>query len=174
MKLANNTVDIDSVGKINCCYIDGFMDYNHAGIAQSYISGSLKLLNDGAGAQTLKTYKPYGITELWNVATNQFNFSELAIGDEVSIRLSLDVTTSGVNQEFSLSINFAIGGGTYHIHDGNFFFKTAGTKAICSIITVYIGNADTKNLPAELLFTSDANATVQVNGFYISTKRRPY
>ena len=154
---------------------DGWINYSNSAAAVNYTTGSpLKLLNDGLGAQTLKTYKPYGFTELFNVATGQFNFSELVLGDEVTIRFNMTVVTSSNNQEFFNYLNLAIGGAAYSIYDGCHFYKTAGSRQAGEIITLYMGNADTITFPTELMFSSDANCTVKVNGFYISVKRKYY
>lgn len=153
-------------------YRDGFIDYSHSGTTQSYTSGDLKVLNDGNGAYTLKTYKPIGVTEFWNTTTNQFNFSDLALGDEVWIRTDGLVTTTTSNQIFGTKIKFDIGGTPYDIQVGQSYYKTTGTYPVNRYMYFYIGNTGTLNNPAELLFSSDAAATIQLNGFAITVKRR--
>jgi len=151
---------------------DGFMDYNHSGTTQSYTSGDLQVLNDGTGIYTLKTYKPLGITELWNTTTNQFNFSDLALGDEIFIRTDGIVTTTSVNQVFGTKIRFDIGGTPYDLPLSQSYFKSVGSYQVSRTIQFYIGNTGTLNNPAQLLFNSDDAATLQLTGFYISVKRR--
>ena len=131
----------------------------------------VKLTNDWLGGQTLKTYKPTGIVELWNTATNQFDLSGLSLGDEISIRLNYTVTTSSNNQEFYSYMNMAIGWASYSIYDWIHFFKTAWTRQVGEVMTLYMGNSDTITKPAEIMFSSDANATIKVNWFYISVKK---
>lgn len=97
---------------------DGFIDYSHSGTTQSYVSGDLKLLNDGAGAYTLKTFAPLGVTELWNTTTNQFDFTQLEIGDEVTIRTDGQATTTENNQIFGTKINMSIGANPYTLEKG--------------------------------------------------------
>lgn len=172
MKLVNNTVDIDSNGRIKSQCIDGFIDYNHSGTTQSYTTGDLKILNDGAGVYTLKTYKPLGVTELWNSTTNQFNFSELSLGDEVLLRTDGIVTTTSNNQIFGTKIKFDITGIPYELQVGQSYYKTIGSYQVNRVMSFYIGNTGTLLNPAELLFFSDSAATVKLNGFYISIKRR--
>lgn len=151
---------------------DGFIDYSHSGSTQAYVSGDLKILNDGAGAYTLKTYAPLGVTDLWNTTTNQFDFSQLRIGDEVTIRTDGEVTTTAVNQIFGTKLNMSIGSNPYILEVGKSFFKVVGTYPVIRYIHFYVGNTDTMNYPAELIFTSDEAATVKLLGFYISVKRR--
>jgi len=154
-------------------YLDGFMDYDHGVSTQAYTTGNLKLLNDGTGANTINTYKPLGISEFWNTTTNQFNFAELALGDEVTIRLDIIVQTTANSQESTTYLACGVGAvGAYNLPFETFQFKSAGTYQIARSIRFYLGNTLTKDNPAEFYFTSDANATITVNGFYISVKRR--
>jgi hypothetical protein len=154
-------------------YRDGFMDYNHGGSTQAYTTGNLKLLNDGTGANTLKTYKPLGVSEFWNTSTNQFNFSELALGDEITIRFDITITTTATNQESTLFLTCGVGAvGAYNLPIETVQFKSAGTYQVARSLHLYLGNTLTKDNPAEFYFTSDANTTVLVNGFYITVKRR--
>jgi len=152
--------------------LNGFIDYNHSGTTQSYTTGNLKVLNDGAGIYTLKTYKPFGVTELWNTVTNQFNFADLSLGDEVTIRTDGNVTTTANNQIFGTKLSMSIGVNPYEIQVGQSYYKTIGTYPTTRFVKFYIGNTDTLNNPAELLFYSDAAATLTVTGFYISVLRR--
>lgn len=181
IKLNNNTVTIDAAGKINSQYIDGYFNYSDSSSQATatpiaYTTGSpLKLGNDGQGGQTTGAYAPYGITQLFDTITGNFDFSELAIGDEVIIRFNLDITTSATNQEFFLYLDLAVGGSfPYSLYDGVFAFKTAGKRQIGVNIPLYIGTADTRDNPGQLMFSSDANATITVNSYYITTKRRFY
>lgn len=156
--------------------IDGFFVYSDLATASTPISytasNPLKLTNDGLGAQTQNTYKPYNITKLWNAVTNQFDFSELSLGDELSIRFNIQVTTSATNQQFRLYLSMAIGGIAYTIDNGAFFFKTAEAHPIGFVIPISMSNTDTITKPAELMFVSSDNATIKMNSFYISTKRK--
>lgn len=157
-------------------YKDWFIDYNDLTTATTpiaYTTGSpLKLTNDWAWPQTLTTYKPIWVVQFWNTTTNQFDFTDLSLWDEVTIRISLDVTTSAVNQEFRLYLSMAIWGWAYTLSDWIRAFKTAWTYPVWFAIPLYMWNTDTITLPAELMFSSDANATIKVNWFYISAKRR--
>lgn len=154
---------------------DGWMVYSNSASTVAYTTGTpLKLLNNGLGPQTLKTYKPKGLTELWNTSTNQFNLSELILGDEVVIRFSFDLETLSNNTESYIYTNMAIGGAAYSLYNGVWTFKTIGTRQIGSEIMIYIGNNDTIIYPTELLFVSDANCNIKVNSFYISVKRKSY
>lgn len=151
---------------------DGFMDYNNSSDGLEYTSGNLKILNNGLGPYTLKTYKPLNITELWNTTTNQFNFSELSLGDEVMIRLDVNIATTAINQEFYFYLQMAVGGTTYTLGDGTYSFKNIGTKQLSISFPFYLGNQDSITYPAELYFNSSNAANLGVNGYYISVRRR--
>lgn len=157
-------------------YKDWFIDYNDLTTATTpiaYTTGSpLKLTNDWAWPQTLTTYKPIWVTRFRNTTTNQFDFTDLSLWDELNIRVSLDITTSWANQTFLLYLSMAIGGGAYTIYDWDWYFKTAWTYQIGFSVPLYMWNTNTITLPAEIMFSSDANATIKVNWFYISAKRR--
>jgi len=172
----NTTTDFSGVGTLTnplaLVNKDGFFDYNHSGTTQAYTSGNMKVLNDGAGAYTTSLYAPFGITDLLNTTTNQFDFSGLSLGDEVMLRIDYIVTTTANNQIVNGFMTFDIGGTPYNLTLGSSYFKVVGTYNIIKVVPFYIGNEGTLNNPAELYFDSDAAATLQVNGFYISAKRR--
>lgn len=150
----------------------GFIDYNDSATVLTPISLTAntwaKLTNNGNGANTLKTYKPQGVTELWNTSTNQFTWADLILGDMVEMRTDISITTTGANQTVWLSMFMGVGGSQYELpivvaH----LFKTAGTYQLTPCYQFYIGNATTLNNPAEIKVKSDATATCVVNGFYI-------
>ena len=130
----------------------------------------LKLLNDGIGIYTNKKYAKQ--RELWNTSTNQFDFSNLKLGDDVSIRIDLNVTTMTDNQEINLIADigcFPESGG-YKMQFYKNTIKNKGKHNIISIFNLYIGNDYIFKNPSELLFSSDNEAIVLLNGFYLSVK----
>lgn len=151
----------------------GFFDYNHGGGSQSFTGTPINLDNDAAGALTLKTYAPPGISDIWDNTTNAFDFTELALGDEIRIRIDISVTTSSPSQEVVLNLNLAQGSGSdYSIPWIVSTYKSAGVHNLIRYNAFYMGNLETLNNPAYFEFDSDANATVQVNGWYCSIVRR--
>lgn len=152
----------------------GIYDYENTLTAQSFTGTPIKLLNNGLGANTNKTYALTGIAETFDTVTNELDFSNLKLGDKFEIRLQLEVTTTSVNQEVNMYINVAVGSGAdYVIHLGREFFKTVGTYEINYLYNfIYIGNAETRDYPAEIMFNSDANATVLVGGFATIVNKR--
>lgn len=147
-----------------------FIDYSSSLSAVEYVNTNhnLKLLNDGLGIYTNKKYAKQ--RELWNTVTNQFDFSNSKLGDEVLIRIDLNVTTMMDNQEINLIANIGClpDGEGYKMNFYKNIIKNKGKHNIISNFNLYIGNEYILNNPSELLFSSDNEATVQLTGFYIS------
>ena len=153
----------------------GFFDYDHGGGTQSYTGGAaaLKLLNDEAGTSTNKSYPPPGVTDVWDATANEFDWSELAFGDMVDIRLDLSVTTTAIDQTVDVDLRVGVGSGSeYLIPFIQNEFKAAGTYKVVRFNGIYMGDATTRDFPAYFEFMSDDNATIQVNGWYTRVIRR--
>ena len=150
----------------------GFWDYNDTATTTTPISlvtagTEYTLTNNGAGVNTLKTYGLPGITDIFNTATNYFDFSGLKLGDTIDIRVDLDITTASANNIVDLIIEAGIGVAPYKLTYDTKYFKTASTHKIVARCSIYVGNDLTKNNPARLLIKNDtAGSTVKVNGWY--------
>lgn len=155
-------------------YRNGWFDYNDLTTQTTpiaYTTGTIPITNDGLGQYSQSNYKPVGVTKLWNTSTNQFDFSELKIGDRLELRIDVIVTTTTSNQDVNLKLTFDIGGFPYDLNIITESYKLAGTYNITHATLFYIGNEGTRDNPAELRFTSDDNASILVNGFYITLER---
>ena len=144
----------------------GIYDYDNTVSAQSYVATPIVLQNNGAGANTYKNTL-IGVTDIYDTTGFEFDFSGLSIGDVVTIRVDLIITTSSANQNVRVYIELAQGSGSeYEIDLKQGFYKTATTHTLSDAINfIYMGNTDTKNNPAKIYFSSDSGATVQVNGW---------
>jgi len=149
--------------------IAGVYDYNNNGGSQSFTGTDLKLNNTGLGTYTNKDFSLIDVAEIFNTTTNQFDFSKLNKGDIVRLRIDADLTTTTNNQIVSFYVRAGIGSGSeYSVSSSKMFLKSSGTHANeMNYIELYIGNDITKNYPAELKLTSDANCTILLNGFAI-------
>jgi hypothetical protein len=148
----------------------GVFDYSDLGTTSSPISvtggaGFVYLTNDELGASTNKLYKPNGVTDVWNAATNEFDFSELPLGSKIEIRLDLSVTTANNNTQVDAALDLGIGGSPYTLQWVDIFEKKAGVHSIVSTSFIYIGDTNTQNNPAKFKIESDLNTTVVVNGW---------
>lgn len=164
------------INDVHINHYSGWYDYNDSITVVTPINitsnDTIQITNDARGDQTTSQFAPYGCGQIWDTATNSFDFSDLNIGDEILIRLSLNITTTSNNQVTRVYMNMASGVFNYKINDGHWVFKSTGSYQVESVIPLYIGNAETRDNPAEIMFTTDGNATVQVNGFYVSVTRR--
>ena len=127
------------------------------------------MLNDAAGSSR-SDFAPAGITTVYDGTVSQFDFTQLAVGDEVMVRVDMEVTTTSVNQTADVDMTFAIGGTPFDIAFSRSQFKTAGTYQVTPQRSFYIGESVKPN-PAEVRFRSDANATLIVRGWYVSVRR---
>ncbi len=155
----------------------GYFDYNDL-ITQTtpltaVTNTPLKLTNDSEGANTSTDQNPYGVSYVWDSTTNQFNFSELSVGDTIDVRVHVQVTTTTSNQKVDIKAKFGIGSVaefTNSIFETT--FKSSGLHEISFVAPFYMGSTYITDYPAELYLTTDASATVQVDGWYIRIIRK--
>jgi len=132
-----------------------------------------KLTNDTLGVSTNLISPPYGVSNVWNSINNQFDFSELSIGDTIDIRFDAKVTTTINNQVVKGFIKIAVGSPSEYIL-GIFGqqIKTAGTNTQTVFTSLYIGSEDIYNYPSEVYIVSENAGSVSVNGWYCRVLRK--
>lgn len=149
----------------------GVVDYNDLATASTPLSLSagvaLQLENDGAGSFTNLTYIPSGVASLWDTTLDQLDFSDLKLGDKVLLRLDVTLTTLSANTDIDMTMDLAIGGTPYSLDISRESFKSTGTYNITETFPVYMGDANTRDNPGEIMLETDKNATVVVNGWAI-------
>jgi hypothetical protein len=159
---------LNSVG-----YFD-YEDFTTSVVPLSATNGvAKKLTNDTEGVNTSTDQNPYGVSFVWDFINNQFNFSELTIGDTIDVRIHITVTTTTSNQKVEIKSRFGIGSASQFetvIYDN--VFKSSGTHEISFVAPFYLGSLDIINSPAELYLTTDANATIRVYGWYVRILRK--
>lgn len=150
----------------------GWWDYNDTATATTPIplttaGTEYQLTNNGLGVYTTNTYKLPGVTNIWNTSTNYFDFTGLKLGDVVDIRIDLQIVTGSVNNVVDIIIEAGVGGVSYKLKVGSFYFKAAGTYQVVFPCTMYIGDNNTRNFPARILAKNDTTgSTVRVNGWF--------
>lgn len=150
----------------------GFADFNDAGTSSNPIevtsgSGWVLLTNDKLGAFTNVAYLPEGVTTAV-FSANQFDFSQLSVGDMLNIRLDITVTTTSNNQVINTRLKMGIGSDSeFSIPFSHDQFKTSGAQQINPYVGLYIGGTDILNNPAQFEISSDDDASVVVNGWYV-------
>lgn len=151
----------------------GWYDYNDAATTTTPINlaagVATVMTNDGAGSFTNIAYPLAGVTNLWDTATDRFDFTGLDLGDTVDVRIDLEITSTGANHEFQVDFSLAEGsGGDYSLRVTDIEYKSAGTYQLTLYYGLYMGDLNTKDNPASIKVTSAAGGdTVVVNGWYI-------
>ena len=128
--------------------------------------------NDALGTNTTNAYLPLGVTNLWNAGTSSFDFSELAVGDAVEMRIIVQPTTTSNNTEIELDLFLGSGGAQYKvpfITTQNFQF--AGLSEATRYTSFPIRDEDTRTSPAQFKAIADKNCTLQTDDFFVKVTR---
>lgn len=172
---ANATATVNSTVAGKAAEV-GYLVYSDLATASTQIvhTGGVDtiLTNDELGAQTQKTFAPTGVTDVWDSSGGVFDFSELANGDMVDIRLNVTVTTSTNNQEVFINLELGQGGFDYLVPFTHDIYKLSGTVPLGSYEGVFIGDDNTRLNNGQFIFSSDDNATIIVHGWYCKVIRR--
>lgn len=133
-----------------------------------------KITNNQLGAQTNIAQAPYGVANIFNSTTNEFDFSTLTIGDTLNIRVDLLLTTTSVNQKYSVFLR--IGEGTAYEYDLLVFngqIKAIETDyRILGEVGFSLDYSEHITAPTTLYILSDDDGSVKVNGFYTHIIRK--
>lgn len=156
----------------------GMWDYNDVAtittpIALVVADTGYPLTNDGLGPNTNLLYALPELSNIWNVATDKFDYTMLALGDTVDIRVDVEVTTTGANHEVAMFWQFGIGGTPYELQIIRQNFKIAGTYTFTVLHSAYMGDLNTRDNPSVVLMASDSTGdSVVVNGWFVRTVTR--
>ena len=135
----------------------------------------IKLTNDGLGAQTINTHAPIGITELWDTTNDEFDFSQLKLGDIVDIRLDINVITPSPNTQVEVRLEAGLGVFAFNVGWDNQFYSAAkASPGIPLVRSSFVAMQTTTILTgkAEFQVAADKACTVVVNGWnYVVTRR---
>lgn len=149
--------------------VSGIEDQNATNTAISLSAGVYEPLdNNGLGPFTNTVHLPNGVdSPIWNTTTNQFDFSKLALGSFIVLRLDFDLTTTIGNTDLEIDMDFAIGdSGAYSVVLARRFFKNNRTYSSETLTMMfYIGDTPTKLNPAKLKVKTDSNSTLKLNGW---------
>lgn len=164
-------------GSFKTVYMVGSEDDNHGGASQSLSTGPTKtyLLNDADGPFTTSLHRLPTKTDVWDTSNNEFDWlsAGYVLGDQVSLRLDIDITTTGANRVITTGLELATSGGTpvvFKLED--LIVKTASTIS-GHIVNAHfdLGDTNTLNNPAKFFMFSDGSGdTVQVNGWRVFVK----
>lgn len=126
------------------------------------------ITNVDSGGQSLK-YPVNGISEIYDTATQSFDFSALKNGDTIEIRLDVILTSTAVNQEFDILLFLADDTVTpipvpYIVKQS---FKTAGSYQVIRYSGSFIGSDLVRLNQARFKIRSSDPGSLLVNGWYV-------
>lgn len=157
----------------------GIYDYNDLATQSTPINIAAAntwypLTNDALGPFTNKDYALPDVADVWDTTTQAFDFSGMALGDTVDIRLDVSVTSGTVNQSFDIDIFIDDGGaGEYQLpFIVQQTFKSTGTRQVIRFNSIYLGDDITRLNAARFKIRSDSTGSVKVNGWYVRAMKR--
>lgn len=157
--------------------VTGSANYQDTATQSSPISGTSgaahALTCNGLGTQSYDDL-PTGVAQLWDASTDALDFTDLAPIDTVEIRIDVEVTTTSANQEVELYIDMAQGGFNYQIPLRKAVVKSAGANQIAIYTSLYMGDSNTVDNPAQIKLLSDGNTSTIVNGWFIKVLRKTF
>lgn len=147
----------------------GVVDYNDLATQSTplvLVSDTIKIItNDMLGPSTNRALLPEGVTDIWDSSNNQFDWADLKIGDWITIRIDLEITTSSPNTQVHTDMILSVGDLNYAININTSFFKSSGVHSIFGYTMLYMGDLTTLNNPARLEIVADGASTLIVNGW---------
>ncbi len=131
-----------------------------------------KLTNNALGPQTTNINAPTNITELWKPSTNQFDFSQLELGDIVIIRSDILVDIASANTDVELQFQAGIGVTSFAIHWDAGIFKATGVFQLSQTSMLTMDTTTILTGKAEFQLKADKACDVEVNGWnYVIIRR---
>jgi len=131
-----------------------------------------QLTNDGAGPQTINDFAPVGLTELWDTTNDEFDFSQLKLGDILHIRADMEVTTASPNTEVELQLLAGIGVFAFPIGWDHEFYGTAGMFPLVRSSFLTMQTTTILTGKAQFKLKADKACDVKVNGWNYVIYRR--
>lgn len=132
-----------------------------------------KLENDTLGAYTVVTNAPFGVSSVWNPVTDQLDFTQMSLGDVLTLRVDAAITTSSANQTLKCYAKLGVGSPSeFDLLLAQGQVKTAGEYPFVAEVSFDLAYQDIVDSPAEIYIVSDGNGTIKINGWYISILRK--
>lgn len=154
--------------------ITGWYNYADTATAGTPIALTLAatfydLTNNKLGTKTSNFYGVSGIVDVWNSATNRFDFSGLPLGSLVTVRTDVTYNLGSTANSIEVDLELGIGSGSSFFLPvlSPTYVKAAGANRFVSERSFYIGDVNIKNFPARICAKNDTiGSTVVVNDFY--------
>jgi hypothetical protein len=124
-----------------------------------------QLTNDAQGAQTTNANAPPGITELWDPVNDEFDFSQLKMGDQVFIRAVITIITSTTNTDIDLELIAGIGVGAFSVNWHRDSFKSMGSFKVAQTSFVTMDTVAILTGKAQFQLSADKACDVEIGGW---------
>ena len=132
------------------------------------------LTNDGFGVGTSSAYSPVNKGIIYDIGSDEFDFSLFQLGDIVTLRVDLNITTTNTNQEVKLLLSLAEGSPSAKVLNIKREILPAITTYNNEVaeITFHIDSQDMLDNPGHVQIESPDDASINVNSFstFINTK----
>lgn len=154
----------------------GFADYNNNLAPYAIVANTwTDITNDGLGAYTNKNFLPLGVTELMDVLTGHFDFTELTLGDTVFIRNDFSITPNTNNSLLELRYTLGTGLGTYTLEKRlDRLDSGSGIPYHFTLVPhlIYMGDMNTKDNPVSVQIRLSTGGTIENFGSVINVIKR--
>ena len=131
------------------------------------------LTNDAAGSLSSTTFKVSGHSDIWDDATDTFDFTSLSVGDVLRMRIDVEFITSGANHATELRLLYGPSY-SYSLSIDHTTFKSAvsgGDGQRLLYLSLAMFTSDAIDNPAKIQARSDATGdTIKVNGWLVETQ----
>jgi len=154
----------------------GFINYHNTLAAISLTTDVwTELTNNGLGTETNKLFPPDGVTELIDVSTGYFDFTELKVGDAVVIRNDYEVTPNTNNALLELRYSLGTGIGSYELMkrvDRLDSGSGIAYRFTLGVDYIYLGDVNTQANSGILQLRLSTNGTVTNFGSVVQVIKR--
>ncbi len=151
----------------------GFVDYNDASGDVSLTADTwTDVPNDTLGSFTNTTYIPSNVTTLIDDSTGHLDFTELELGQEISIRNDFIITPNTNNALLQVRYVLGTGANEYALLFWSERLDSGSGVAYQRVITfpIYMGDTNTRDNPGKLQVKLSTPGTLNNNGSYISIR----
>ncbi|NQZ52385.1 MAG: hypothetical protein HRT95_20100 [Moritella sp.] len=157
----------------------GFIDYNDTATSITPITLPADtwttITNDGLGVFSNDTYRPDGVTELYDVSTDQVDFSELALGDTVFIRNDFVVTPNSNNTLLQFRYKLGVGGFDYTLEKSLGRLDSGSGipyRFALNVDKIYMGDLNTRDNPGVIQVKLSATGELVNAGSVLTVIKR--
>lgn len=166
-----SALDLRQVNESLIKKVGGWVDYNNgeAGLQSITASTWTALTNDGLGAYTDTSYKPYYLSGDW-WSSNAIQLDEIEVGAFINCRFDITLGILSNNTDVQFRIHF-MNSSEETIFSTLFdyrAFKTTGTLSGVNTFDFYVG-ASLEGAHAHIEVLADQNINAKLNGVVLHT-----